>query len=136
MAIGSRSLLDHPELLPAVSDSSPKKKFPKSARILTGSHFRLIHRNSTRHLGELIAIHVRQGRPSLPKLGITVSKKFGKSHDRNRFKRVVREAFRELINTLPSDLEINVAPRKSGCVLSKQAILLELQQLLSKLIRA
>ncbi|SRR5581483_160402 len=137
MAIASRDSL-HPELqenLPlSASESFPKKKFPKSARILAGSHFRLIHRNSTRHFGELIAIHVRQGRPGLPKLGITVSKKFGKSHDRNRFKRVVREAFRELLNTLPPDLELNVTPRKNGAALSKQAVLLELQNLLSKLI--
>src|SRR5690242_5588086 len=111
MAIASRDLLPHPKLQETASENIFRsKKFPKSARILTGSHFKLIHRNSTRYLGELIAIHIRQGRPSLPKLGITVSKKFGKSHDRNRFKRVVREAFRELLSTLPPDLEINVAP--------------------------
>lgn len=111
-----------------------EKKFPKSARILKSAHFKLMHRNSIRQFGELISINVRQGKPVLPKLGITVSKKFGKSHDRNRFKRVVREAFRELLNTLPPDLEMNVSPRKNGAVLSKQAVLHELQSLLAKII--
>ena len=112
----------------------PTKKFPKSARILNSSHFKLMHRNSIRQLGESLSINVRQGKPDLPKLGITVSKKFGKSHDRNRFKRVVREAFRELLSILPTDLEMNVSPRKNNAVLSKQAVLLELQALLAKIL--
>jgi ribonuclease P protein component len=120
---------------PVAASDIPTKKFPKSARILDSSHFKLMHRNSIRQFGELLSINVRQGRPDLPKLGITVSKKFGKSHDRNRFKRVVREAFRELLSTLPTDLEMNVSPRKNGAILSKQAVLLEIQALLAKILR-
>lgn len=122
--------------LAASGNNCLKKKFPKAARILNSSHFKLMHRNSIRQIGELISINVRQGKPVSPRLGITVSKKFGKSHDRNRFKRVVREAFREILSTLPSDLEMNVSPRKNGAALSKQAVLLELQLLLAKIIQA
>jgi ribonuclease P protein component len=109
------------------------RKFPKSARLLTNSHYKYMQRNSSRHFGELIAIDFRQGKSSPPKLGITVSKKFGKAHDRNRFKRVVREAFRELYPFLPQDLEINISPRKSGISLTKQAALTEIQSLLLKI---
>lgn len=112
------------------------RKFPKSARILTNSHYKFLQRNSARHQGETIQVNYRQGRSSTPKLGITVSKKFGKAHDRNRFKRVVREAFRELMPSLPLDLEINVSPRNKGIPLSKQAILLQLQNLLLKFDRS
>ncbi|MBS0605224.1 MAG: ribonuclease P protein component [Verrucomicrobia bacterium] len=114
----------------------PAKKFPKSARILTSSHYKFLHRNSSRLFGEQISIDIRQGRSASPKLGLTVSKKFGKAHDRNRFKRVVREAFRELYTSLPDDLEMNISPRKSGANLSKHAILLELQALLARILRS
>ncbi|ANH78727.1 Ribonuclease P protein component [Candidatus Chlamydia sanziniae] len=44
------------------------------------------------------------------KLGITVSKKFGKAHLRNYFKRIVREAFRHIRHELPS-CQIIVLPK-------------------------
>lgn len=111
-------------------------KFPKSARLLTSSQYKFMQRNSSRLFGEFIAVDVRQGRSTPAKLGITVSKKFGKAHDRNRFKRVVREAFRELHPRLPQDLEINVTPRKSGTLLTTQTVLCELQALLAKIIQS
>lgn len=111
------------------------KKFPKSARLLTSVQFKRMHRNSLRHSGEHLLIQFRQGQSPESKLGITVSRKFGKAHDRNRFKRVVREAFRELYSLLPQELEIHVSPQKKGTVLTKQAVLFELQSLLSKISR-
>ena len=123
-------------LAEASSSPFPAKtgKFPKGARLLTSSHYKFFHRNSRRLLGEQIALDLRQGKPSLAKLGLTVSKKFGKAHDRNRFKRVVREAFRELSRVLPDDLEMNISPRQKGAYPTKQGILLELRTLLGKIL--
>lgn len=45
------------------------------------------------------------------RLGITVTKKFGKAHDRNRFKRIVRESYRLLRPQIRSSLDIIVRPR-------------------------
>jgi len=45
------------------------------------------------------------------KLGISASTRFGSSPQRNRFKRLVREAFRISYHRLPS-LELNVIPRQ------------------------
>lgn len=109
------------------------KKFPKSSRVLKSSHFRHISKSGSRIFGERVCIDYRKGRSLCPRLGITCSKKFGKAHDRNRFKRVVREAFRDCQNGLPSDLEINVSPRNPKIELTKQAILTDLKNLISKL---
>jgi ribonuclease P protein component len=111
------------------------RTFPKSARILTNSHYKFLQKNSSRLTGELVTINIRQGRSPSPKLGLTVSKKYGKAHERNRFKRVVREAFRELFPFLPSALEMNVSPgRTSSTPLSSAAVLCELKALLANLV--
>ncbi len=45
------------------------------------------------------------------RLGITVSKKFGKANQRNQFKRWSRELFRLSKHLFPKGIEINIAPR-------------------------
>jgi ribonuclease P protein component len=119
---------------PQLQTKSRASKFPKSARLLTSSQYKFHHRHSCRAFGLQISMDFRQGRSSSPKLGITVSRKFGKAHDRNRFKRVVREAFRELYLSLPQDLELNVSPRHKNALLSKQAVLTDLQNFLAKIL--
>jgi len=93
------------------------KGFPKSARILHKSDFQRLRSNSTRIFGQYVALQFcKRGRP-LTRLGITVSKKFGKAHDRNRFKRCVRETFRSLRLQLPAGFEINIFPQKHTTLL-------------------
>lgn len=83
--------------------------------------------------GKVILIDYRTGYSLCAKLGITVSKRYGKAHDRNRFKRMIREAFRCFYPSLPTHLEINVLPRYPLQPLSQQAILGDLQLLLNAL---
>jgi ribonuclease P protein component len=45
------------------------------------------------------------------RVGITVSKKVGAAHQRNRIKRWVREAFRRLQGTLPAGLDLVLVAR-------------------------
>lgn len=66
---------------------------------------------------------------SPPRLGITITKKWGKAHDRNRFKRVTREAFRKIYPILPKGLIINVHPKEGYRELSPDEIETELKNL-------
>jgi ribonuclease P protein component len=103
--------------------------FPKALRILTRNHFQKIFREGSRLGGKVISIQYVRG-TSHPRLGITVSKKYGKAHDRNRFKRVVREAFRELYSRIPQDMQIHVLPKLPLSPINKQIILDDLNFLI------
>lgn len=63
------------------------------------------------YAGKLIVVKVRLNNNQVPKLGITVTRRFGKAHDRNRFKRIVREAFRLSKHQFFEGLDILISPR-------------------------
>ncbi len=109
-------------------------KFPKSARILKSGHFRHILKTGRRISGEWIAVDFRMGRSFSPRLGITVSKRYGKAHERNRLKRLVRESFREKYADLPSSLELNVYPRKFHPELDKKMILSDFTHIIGQIV--
>jgi ribonuclease P protein component len=110
-----------------------KFKFPKTARILSKIHYKSVVKAGNKFVGNLIVMDFRRGRSTCPKLGITVSKRYGKAHDRNRFKRVVREAFRLSRDQLPFDIEINVIPRLPAQKVTKHSILNDLDLLIAHL---
>jgi ribonuclease P protein component len=108
-------------------------KFPKAARLLKRRQFQKIIRDGRRLAGRVVSIQYthRESAPC-PKLGITISKKFGKAHVRNRFKRIVREAFREVSYSLPSTIEIHVLPKNRPEEIKKMDVVLDLKLLSHK----
>jgi ribonuclease P protein component len=73
---------------------------------------------------------VRQTTYPGTKLGLTVSRRYGKANKRNRFKRLVREAFRISQHELPPCLHICVRPRSA----SQEATLAEIREELLTLV--
>jgi ribonuclease P protein component len=106
--------------------------FPKALRVLSRFHFQKIHREGKRLSGRILLLQYREGH-SHARLGITVSKKYGKAHDRNRFKRVVREAFRECYGSIPSGLSLNISPKLPKSPINKDAALEDLKLILSQI---
>lgn len=101
--------------------------FPKSARLLRRKEF-LAMKRGQRLVGKYLCIdlHFTGG---APRLGITASGKYGDAVERNRFKRLIREAFRTNRAALPP-IDLHVIPRS----LAKEASLDQLSKELLELI--
>jgi ribonuclease P protein component len=132
----ARSLIDVEDPDVSALPCNKSWRFPKSARILKNSHFRRLVKSNRRIFGEMISVDFQYSKTLISKLGITVSKKFGKAHDRNRFKRIVREAFREMRPNLPVGLEINISPCSSTHIISKQIVLIDLKRIVEKIVQS
>lgn len=106
--------------------SPHRLNLPKSLRILKRREFQDISRNHHTFTGNQVYIQYREALS--PKIGITISRKFGSAVERNRFKRLVREAFRKISYELPP-IDIIIMPRKNCLVFSLTWILNDLRQL-------
>ena len=89
--------------------------------------FKSIMNQGNRLVGQFLCIDRKKGE-SL-RFGITASGRYGNSPERNRFKRLVREAFRTSRHLLPQDIEIHVVPRQRA----KSAKMGDIQRELLKL---
>lgn len=88
--------------------------FPKFIRLRKRSQYQRLASQSKRYVGNWVIIEVCLNQNKRTRLGITVSKRFGKAHERNRFKRIVREAFRLALDQLTNGIDINIRPLSSA----------------------
>ena len=108
--------------------------FPKKCRLRHRSDYeRVFTRRSAASDGLLILYGCRNGL-QYPRIGLSVSRKVGSAVVRNRWKRLIREAFRQTYSELPVSLDIVVIPRR-GTQPSLDSILVSLPRLAIKLHR-
>ncbi len=90
-----------------------------------------IRRQGIKKVGEYIVIEMIRGKNPPAKLGMTVTRRYGKAHERNLFKRKVREAFRLLCHHFPSNIELNIRPRSLSHHASVDDIKNEMMEMLA-----
>lgn len=85
-------------------------EFPKSDRVLKRGAFRQIYESGRKVHGRLLTMFVHDSGREGPRIGLTVTRKVGISVERNRCRRLLREAFRrnrDIVSDAGIDIVIN-----------------------------
>jgi ribonuclease P protein component len=95
--------------------------FGKTSRLLANHEFQRVYKQGKRLSLPVLTLVYRwrsggdKEGPKPPRLGLSVSRKVGKSHDRAKVKRRLREIFRIHQHDLMENSEIVIIPRSEAC---------------------
>lgn len=107
--------------------------FPKIAKVLHRTDYKRLNRFGQRKVGRFLLVDAVRNDTGVTRLGLTVTKRFGRANVRVRFKRIVREAFRLSRAEFPQGYDLNIRPRSLATQASMQDIHAEMCQVLSDL---
>jgi ribonuclease P protein component len=111
----------------------PANGLPQSARLRKPSEFRLVYASGRRYDGRLMSVFILPNGLDRHRLGITASRKLARrAVDRNRLKRLLREAFRlsgATLDGLSPKFDWVLNPRRALLELTLNAPLKEFQDL-------
>jgi len=107
--------------------------FPKTFRIVKSSDFNRVYKEGKIIRSNEFVLFYSIGEEEKPaRLGITVTRQFGKAARRNRIKRLIREAFRHLHPSLKPGVDMVVNVHRLADNLSQKDVLDSLSSLLRK----
>jgi ribonuclease P protein component len=102
---------------------------PRYMRLRKAADFQKVYDRRRSASDQNVIIYAcENGLPHL-RLGLSVSRKNGKAHERNRLRRLYREAFRLMRPSLPVGLDLVIIPRRP-----RAASLRELEESLGRLV--
>lgn len=108
---------------------------PREKRITDNKHFQKIFRKGRRISSPSYIINVLESRSPVSKIGIIVGKKYSKkATERNKAKRIIREAVKELYPTIKNGTDIIISVK--GAKTSKPKLVMvtaEIRNLLTRL---
>lgn len=111
-------------------------RFDKARKVKRSADFQLVYRARIRVYNERLTVCCRPTTPDAPsRLGLSVSKKVGKAFVRNRWKRLLREAFRLRRRELPLGFDFIVIPTRQEKVPSLETLADDLTKLSRRCVR-
>ena len=110
------------------------QRFQRRCRIRQRSDFDRVYRHEFYAADAVLVVRGCSNDLSYSRLGLSVSRRVGNAVTRNRWKRLIREAFRKLRKDLPAGYDFVVRPRR-GALPDYQAILRSLPQVARRLVR-
>ena len=102
--------------------STDSEGFPRRSRVLSPKEFRLIYDEGLRTQTRWFVLFSRSNGLGYHRIGITVSRKVGRSVVRNRIKRIFREIFRRFSADIPGHFDL-VVNAKQDCATARYAAL-------------
>lgn len=110
------------------------ERFPKSVRLVSPLDFDRVFHDGVVASDSVLVIHAARGKQTWTRIGLSVSKRVGNSPIRNRWKRLIREAFRRQKMELPLGIDMVVRP-KCGTVPDYETVFASLLKLAMQLDR-
>jgi ribonuclease P protein component len=92
----------------------PDQSFSKQMRLRTRGEFRRVYERRCSVGDDLLRLIGELSDLPHPRIGLSVSRQLGNAVARNRWKRLLREAFRLSREKLPEGLDFVVIPRGAG----------------------
>ena len=97
--------------LPSMSSDC---RYPREDRVRHQADFDRVYRGNVYAADDVLVIQAVRNQLPRTRLGLAVSRKVGNAVVRNRWKRLVREAFRQCRAELPTGLDLVVRPRRGA----------------------
>ncbi|MEL7497032.1 MAG: ribonuclease P protein component [Planctomycetota bacterium] len=107
-------------------------RFPKSARLLKSVEFQRVYSGKLFAADNVLVIKGVANGTDKTRLGLAVGKRVGNAVVRNRWKRVIRDAFRRYRDELPAGLDLVVRPKR-GAQCNHASVVRSLKRLSNRL---